>query len=376
MSLKKLPVELLLEIPIHLGSFQDLAALARTCRLFHDLYNPLLYKYDVQTGSPIAMFWAARWDSLRTLQLSHAAGANLRQAWTQHAPLMQAKEDAWGKSKRRGEAVIFKEMGRHNATTYVRLFNATYREENIAESLADTDRDGSSPSSSSDGGKSSNNSDDGDGIFWSKFWKEDLQGTKTASKNNSYTFSNFILQREFDLWVMWDHPYPMFWWHPLDLAVQFDHFGIVQYLLDNGIKVQESHSRGLCPFHACPGTLEIFSRGREVPGLPYATMTCAHHPINLAACRGNLDVQRYLLRKVGLCEMAERLTWEEVDDHHYSYGFVHENYSCSEARVLMEFAIWDAGDPSVSGQISAQTGTDVCLMLTLRRGPHANMRQP
>ncbi|KAK3347710.1 hypothetical protein B0H65DRAFT_412343, partial [Neurospora tetraspora] len=75
------------EIPRHLGSFQELASLVRVSRRFYDILNPVLYKLDCKTGSPTALFWAAMIGNLRTLELSHAAGANLEQAWTSRRPL-------------------------------------------------------------------------------------------------------------------------------------------------------------------------------------------------------------------------------------------------------------------------------------------------
>lgn len=344
MSLNTFPVELLLEIPIHLGSFQDLAALVKTCRLFHDVFNPLLYKYDVKTGSPIAMFWAARWGRLRTLQLSHAAGANLKQAWTQRVPLMQAT------SGNKLTARTYKEMGRHSAATYVRLFHDTHSEESDSESFSDTDID---DSSISEGEESSDSSDvDSDDLPQRILneWKEGSEETKTASENNSYTFSNFILKPNFDLYIRFDRPFPLYWWHPLDLAVQFGHTAIIEYLLDNGVKVQESHSRGLCPFYTCPGTLRVGGGMREIPGLPYADSNSAHHPLLLAACRGDLEMQKFLLRKVGLDQMAKRLTWKKVDTHHYMYGWLDEKHFHSEADMFLDFAIWNAGEPEVSDQ--------------------------
>ena len=349
MPLKKLPVELLLEIPTHLGSFRNLAALTRTCRLFYDLFNSLLYKYDVQTGSPIAMFWAARWGNLQTLQLSHAAGANLKQAWTQRVPLMRAKILEPWKVDESGDYTtkIYKEMGRHSGSTYVRLFHDIQDDESDSESLTDSETD---ESSSSEDDESSDESDD-DQRDIRDDWKENPDGLKTASESNTYTFGNLILKPDFESYANRCHPYPKFWWHPLDLAVHFGHRGIIEYLLDSGVTVQESHSRGLCPFGWCHGSVELLGKTKVVPGLPYASMMGIHHPIILAACphRSDLDMQKFLLRKVGLHEMAERLTLEEVEDHHYMFGSVAEDYSCAEANILMDFQVWNAG---VSGQAS------------------------
>ncbi|KAK3388709.1 hypothetical protein B0T20DRAFT_100715 [Sordaria brevicollis] len=341
MALQKLPVELLLEIPPDLGSFQDLAALARTCRRLYDVFNPLLYKYDVQTGSPIAMFWAARWGRLRTLQLSHDAGANLKQAWSSPDPLCRSKyDDPWKlRGKGNSPVITFMEMDRHDHSTYIQLFHDAHCAESVDEEFANSDSDDNS--SGSEGEEGNEDSDNDSNTIPQSIldqWIDGPEEIKTASANNSYSFSNFIVKPSFFEYTDRGNPYPRFWWHPLDLAVHFQHMSIVEYLLDHGVRVQESHSRGICPFSVCHGSLDPPVEQKEHPLLPYGSGMSVHHPIILAACREDLDMQKLLLKKVGLRRMARRLTWDDVDYHHYEP----DKCSKSAAKVLGKFATWIA----------------------------------
>ncbi|KAK1776192.1 hypothetical protein QBC45DRAFT_435275 [Copromyces sp. CBS 386.78] len=153
------------------------------------------------------MFWAARWGCLRTLQLPHAAGANLKQAWTQRVPPMGTTEDVQIDER---TALIYKEMGRHNAAPYVRPF-----QDSVSESLVNTENDDSSSTEGDDSEYDSNNdSDDDQCSVWCKLWEDDPDNTKTAAENISYTFPNFILKPQFSLYIWRGNPYPMYWWHP------------------------------------------------------------------------------------------------------------------------------------------------------------------
>jgi len=76
MALTDLPNELLLGVVDHLTQ-HDLNVFSRTNRKLHDILGRELYKRDVRTDTNKALFWAAQWGSVPTLDPSLAAGANI-----------------------------------------------------------------------------------------------------------------------------------------------------------------------------------------------------------------------------------------------------------------------------------------------------------
>jgi ankyrin repeat protein len=78
MPLETLPNEVLCIV----GTFCDtkrLKSLARVSHLFHDIYNPLLYKHNALYDNPskASVLWAAKKGSLKTLQLAVENGADI-----------------------------------------------------------------------------------------------------------------------------------------------------------------------------------------------------------------------------------------------------------------------------------------------------------
>lgn len=77
-SFALLPIELIIQIlgDDHLAS-RDRASISRTCQLFHNINNPLLYAQDVRQGRSSCLFWAAKHGRLDTLKRAVDAGADI-----------------------------------------------------------------------------------------------------------------------------------------------------------------------------------------------------------------------------------------------------------------------------------------------------------
>ncbi|KAL7916377.1 ankyrin repeat-containing domain protein [Trichoderma velutinum] len=79
MGLDKVPIEILLKIAGFLTSEKDLGALVLLCRRAYMTLNGILYERNVFETHPenSCVLWAARNDSLNTIKLAYAHGANL-----------------------------------------------------------------------------------------------------------------------------------------------------------------------------------------------------------------------------------------------------------------------------------------------------------
>lgn len=77
-SFALLPIELIIQIlgDDHLAC-RDRASISRTCQLFHDINNPILYTQNVRQGRSSCLFWAAKHGRLETLKRGVDAGANV-----------------------------------------------------------------------------------------------------------------------------------------------------------------------------------------------------------------------------------------------------------------------------------------------------------
>lgn len=77
-SFSLLPTELVIQIlgDDHLAC-RDRASLSRTCHLFHDISNPILYAQNLRLAKSSCLFWAAKHGRLATLGRALAAGANV-----------------------------------------------------------------------------------------------------------------------------------------------------------------------------------------------------------------------------------------------------------------------------------------------------------
>ncbi|KAI0185370.1 ankyrin repeat-containing domain protein [Xylaria flabelliformis] len=107
-SVGQLPVEIALQVLRDLG-IRDLAAVAATCRGYHTLANPLLYKLEVKNPESYAFYAAAGAGNVGRMQRFVDAGFDVNQVW--YSPISGPKfEDTqiaklWCKGKLSTEAV-------------------------------------------------------------------------------------------------------------------------------------------------------------------------------------------------------------------------------------------------------------------------------
>ncbi|KAH6607070.1 ankyrin repeat-containing domain [Trichoderma cornu-damae] len=71
------PIEILTMIGRLLTDQSDMAALARTCRLFNELFDNILYRHNVENENASCLKWAATKDNMKTLIKAIKAGARL-----------------------------------------------------------------------------------------------------------------------------------------------------------------------------------------------------------------------------------------------------------------------------------------------------------
>lgn len=284
----KLPAEVILAIHTH-QDLADLCSLVRVCRRLYQTLNLELYKRDVKTGSPQSLFWAAMFGLLGTLKMSHAAGANLEQAWASDMfifPSISHCTIAGSTRTFEFETSLKKHYNKffkHSPETYSYLFNGEKLSPAWEQRLP---------------------------TFYDSFYDfndDHPSAPKTASKDCLTPYANNFLDRPNFIQACRGKRWPKYWWHALDLAVLFRHFDVIRYLLKNGVNIAKSHSRGLCSrLCACAGSdFEILSPKR------------VHNPLTLAACESDLAIQKILLENLGLRDMARALTWEEVQRHEY-----------------------------------------------------------
>lgn len=286
-TLESLPVETLLQIAESCHSFADLASLARTNRWFYRVLNPLLYKLDVRSGSPCALFWACQVGSLETLKLVHKAGAALNQAWASKEPLRDLPPNPY----------------RHSPDFYqkvaLRLTDPADDKDNSDEATNNgwpeipdvvpgdftNEWDQNPPDQAPEEPVEEEQNDEESDTEWvvdegpweepyeleeapnseeDHLWPKDKDEAgqpllKTASQDSRYTWRNDFFHLKIEL-ERTDNPdfagenplsrdprlHPLFWWHPIDLAVYFGRKEIIRYLVANGVRVQHGMSRGLC----------------------------------------------------------------------------------------------------------------------------------
>ncbi|KAK3347711.1 hypothetical protein B0H65DRAFT_570827 [Neurospora tetraspora] len=268
-------------------SFADLASLARTNRWFYRVLNPLLYKLDVRSGSPCALFWACQVGSLETLKLVHKAGAALNQAWASKEPLRDLPPNPY----------------RHSPDFYqkvaLRLTDPADDKDNSDEATNNgwpeipdvvpgdftNEWDQNPPDQAPEEPVEEEQNDEESDTEWvvdegpweepyeleeapnseeDHLWPKDKDEAgqpllKTASQDSRYTWRNDFFHLKIEL-ERTDNPdfagenplsrdprlHPLFWWHPIDLAVYFGRKEIIRYLVANGVRVQHGMSRGLC----------------------------------------------------------------------------------------------------------------------------------
>ncbi|KAK2785977.1 hypothetical protein FQN53_007080 [Emmonsiellopsis sp. PD_33] len=75
-SLGDLSVDVVLTIADHFPE-SDLNNFAQTCRDFHSILNPVLYRCDAQSDPPKALFWAAKRGRVATARLALENGADI-----------------------------------------------------------------------------------------------------------------------------------------------------------------------------------------------------------------------------------------------------------------------------------------------------------
>ncbi|EEH47267.2 uncharacterized protein PADG_03365 [Paracoccidioides brasiliensis Pb18] len=98
MSLSKCPPELVLNIANHIPSKQDLSSLSRTCQDLRFLLNNCLYRRDVESDNPQALFWAACTGRISIARKALSHGANIHARDTSTSPprnLVQALPRRW-----------------------------------------------------------------------------------------------------------------------------------------------------------------------------------------------------------------------------------------------------------------------------------------
>ncbi|KAK3388710.1 hypothetical protein B0T20DRAFT_457304 [Sordaria brevicollis] len=327
-----LPVELVLEIAESCDSFSDLASLARTSKWFYKILNPILYKLDVQSGNPCSLFWACQYGSLETLQLVHKAGASLTQAWTSKKALRDLPPNPYRHSPKFYQKVALRLTdlqgdGAEAEETNVGCDEQPYPddgdidwgmiidndqqyeepEEPVEENMWDSEENGTEPETDQSWSE--------DDHLWPVDTDEAGQSLlKTASQNSRYTWRNDFLKRlsqypEHDPEIHGENPvyssgdnrrFPLYWWHPIDLAVRFGHKEIIRYLVENGVSlVSDAQSRGLCrekelsfepSFEGCDHGASPFMRPRGGEDWRYFV----HHIFELILCSRNWQMGNFL----------------------------------------------------------------------------------
>ncbi|KAK3376463.1 hypothetical protein B0T24DRAFT_700056 [Lasiosphaeria ovina] len=247
-TIATLPAEIILELPQHLDSIHDLAALARTSVRLHILLNAELYRRDVASGLPVAPYWAAETGQLATIRHSHAAGARLDRPW--YSPKPRYKFD-------------------------------------------DDDGDGSGAAIS---------------LYRPATFTTTTIATTTPGPGAARSFLDLLtsvpLTPDTDLPPSLRCFFHECWWHVLDLAAYHGHGDVVRFVadaLDDDALAAQLHpagsSRGLCA--RCPLEVDISAIAAAglggSRGLPSATRRAGaaaglHSAAALATCAGHADV--------------------------------------------------------------------------------------
>lgn len=337
---------MLLQIAESCHSFADLSRLTRTNKWFCRVLNPWLYKLDVRSGSPCALFWACQSGSLDTLKLVHKAGAALDQTWTskqpiqrlppnpyRHSPefyqkvalgLKDPEDDQTDEETNNGwpETPFMGIEGFINGWTQMELDNDQQREDPL-EQEAEEDEESDTAWVIDEGPWEEpyqpQHLDEHHTTEEDHFWLEDTDEVgqpllKTASQDSRYTWCNEFFERHCGM-LNDSAPgmrlFPVFWWHPIDLAVYFGRKEIIQYLVENGVSIQHANSRGLCrqkdisfasSYQGClRGTYPIFIQ-------PNADWRYSiHHAFGLVACKEDWDMGNFLLDVTGMRTAEKRL---------------------------------------------------------------------
>lgn len=349
-TLESLPQEMLLQIAEFTHSFADLASLAKTNKRLYCMLNPLLYKLDVRSGSSCALPWACQFGRLGTLKLVHQAGAPLNQIWASKKPLRELPSNPYRHSPEFYQRVARRlKDNKDNGVEIqddgclepsdVDLEGFTHDweqdlvdqvtkeavEEEQSDEESDTERVVDEGPCEEPYELEEEDPDSED-----HFWPEDKDEAgqpllKMASQDSRYTWRNDFfsvnrrpLKTEDDPLSGQPRRHPLFWWHPIDLAVYFGHKNIIRYLVANGIKVQHGMSRGLCRQRdisfTCPGG------------------GCDHHtlPLTTPGRLGHADFKFFVHTLLGLVACNETGQCRDM------YQFLREIHGWS--RVQMRFA--------------------------------------
>ncbi|KAK0713300.1 hypothetical protein B0T26DRAFT_781929 [Lasiosphaeria miniovina] len=252
-TIATLPAEIILELPQHLESIHDLAALARTSARLHSLLNAELYRRDVASGLPVAPYWAAETGQLATIRHSHAAGARLDRPWYSHRPRYKFDGDGNG----------------------------------------DGDGEG-----------------DGSGAATSPYRPTVAVPTTTPGPSTARSFLDLLTSVPFtpatDLPPSLRYFFYECWWHVLDLAAYHGHGDVVRFVADalddDALAAQlhrEESSCGLCAH--CPLEVDIsaivaagLGGSRGLPSTTRRAGAGLHSAATLATCAGHADVAALL----------------------------------------------------------------------------------
>lgn len=350
--IESLPIELVLQIAESCDSFRDLASLARTSKLFHQVLNPLLYKLDVRSGSPCSLFWACQFGNLETLKLVQKAGASLTQVWASKKALQDLPPNPYRHSPAFYKRVALRlpdpedeeqaeettdgwdeppAVDDYDSDWDLMLDNNQQPEEQVEENVQG---DMQSELQSEEGmwhveeNDTESEIDESPAVTYIPPYKETVGSEydhswladtdeagrpllKTASQDSSYTWRNDFLDRlfekpEHDPDFYGENPitldnrrFPLYWWHPLDLAVRFGHKEIARYLVENGVSLLlNGQSRGLCrqrelsfepPYQGCDHGASPLLQSRDGDWRYFV-----HHIFGLIACNGNWEMGNFL----------------------------------------------------------------------------------
>ncbi|KAK1776191.1 hypothetical protein QBC45DRAFT_472079 [Copromyces sp. CBS 386.78] len=362
-TLESLPVETLLQIAESCHSFAGLSRLASTNKWFYRVLNHWLYKLDVRSGSPCALFWACQTGSLDTLKLAHQAGAALNQVWASKEPIQRLPPNPYNHSPEFYQKVALRltdpaddqedeeanngwpetpymvpedfpdDWDQTEDWNQMQLDNDQQPEELVEQEVQSDEESDTEwvidegpweePDQPRQLGESHTPEED---HSWPADTDESGQPLlKTASRDSKYTWRNDFLERlcrymnqgldpDFDgkKPVTQDlRRFPVFWWHPIDLAVYFGHKKIIQYLVENGVSIQHANSRGLCrqrdisfasPYRGCRhGTYPFL-----IPG-DVNWRYLVHHAFGLIACKEDWEMGNLLLDITGMRRTAKHL---------------------------------------------------------------------